>query len=542
MATSKKYDVTHTAFNIGYKNHKEVKFKYLTGLKIQKFRSLKDRYLPLGKCITVITGKNGTMKSSLLGLIAHPFSSPNNAKDLYNQDLKTDMRNVFRLSLEKDSEEYIYYLEALTTNDEILSEPIRVYPRPEENRHRVTVGGTNEAGSGNFALNTSMITLSRLYPMINTESHVIEANLSEYEKRTISREYELIMQRSAFNQFETVSDQKIKNTCGPKNTYYDFNSISSGEDNLGSILYKLLAFERAKTNENCLQGILCIDEFEASLHPVVQTQFFDFLLKWSKKNHVQIVMTTHSLYLMYHCLSLQQHPHYEDNAISIVNISTMQVGRDNNFRFISNPDYKTIYKELTYVSPDEAPPYKVNVICEDNEAKNVLTKLLGRTVTKHINIITNISGNEGSSWSGLVSLAKNGSALLEDSVILLDADAGAYNVPFQRITKLFDADSLPIEKRIVKYVNSLGGDEPLFHDQEISAFRSKLGQYGIDPTTVKTQKTKIYKDWKDQNKRFFQRALHYYLKDNEEAFRDCRNTILSMINELRIKKGLESLK
>lgn len=541
MVKSKKYDISRSAFNIGYKNHKDVKFKYLTGIKIQRFRSLQDRHLPMGKYITVLTGKNGTMKSSLLGLIAHPFSSPNNAKDLYNQDLKTDMRNVFRLSLEKDTEEYIYYLEALTSNDKILSEPIRVYPRLEENRHRVTVGGTNEAGSGNFALNTSMITLSRLYPMIDTESHVIEANLSEDERTAISRDYEIIMQRSAFNQFETVSDQKIKNTCGPKNTYYDFNSISSGEDNLGSILYKLLAFERAKTDEDCLQGILCIDEFEASLHPVVQTQFFDFLLGWSKKNHVQIVMTTHSLYLMYHCLSLQQHPHYEDNAISIVNISTMQVGRDNNFRFIANPDYKTIYKELTYVSPNEAPPYKVNVICEDSEAKNILTKLLGAGVTKHINIITDISGNEGSSWASLVSLAKNGVALLEDSVIVLDADAGTYRVPFPRITKLYDAEALPIEKRVVKYVDSLGGDEHLFKDQEISAFRAQLCQCGIDLKNIGTQKTKIYKNWKDQNKRFFQRALSCYLKDNQEAFSDCRDTILTMINDLRTKKGLEPI-
>lgn len=54
------------------------------------------------------------MKSSILGLVAHPFSSPNNAKDMYGKDLKTSIQDVFRLSLEKDKDEYIYYLQGIT--------------------------------------------------------------------------------------------------------------------------------------------------------------------------------------------------------------------------------------------------------------------------------------------------------------------------------------------------------------------------------------------------------------------------------------------
>lgn len=70
---SKKYDTSKTAETLGYSNNKDVKFKYITGIYIQNFRSLKNRTLKLGKYMTVITGKNGTMKSSLMGLIAHPF-------------------------------------------------------------------------------------------------------------------------------------------------------------------------------------------------------------------------------------------------------------------------------------------------------------------------------------------------------------------------------------------------------------------------------------------------------------------------------------
>ena len=66
------------------------------------------------------------MKSSLMGLITHPFSSPNSAKDLHGKPLKTDMRTVFRLSLDKDTDEYIYYLKALTKEEP--SEPKETTP------------------------------------------------------------------------------------------------------------------------------------------------------------------------------------------------------------------------------------------------------------------------------------------------------------------------------------------------------------------------------------------------------------------------------
>lgn len=539
---SKKYDVSKTAEALGYSNNKDVKFKYITGIHIDKFRSLQNRDLTLGKYITVITGKNGTMKSSMLGLIAHPFSSPNNAKDFYENDLKTDMRDVFKLSMEKDDRKYIYYIKALTSKNEELFEPVRLYRRPTEKRHRVTVGRNNEEGRGNFSLNTSIINLSRIYPMIETDSHVIDVTLSNEEKEKVSNDYMNIMQREAFKNFETVTDTKIKNTCGPKDAYYDFNSISSGEDNLGAILYKLLAFERAKSAENdCLQGLICIDEFEASLHPVAQVRFFNFLLHWAKINHMQIVITTHSLYLIYHCLALQNNSHYEPDSIIINNISTMQVGRDNNYNFMKNPDYKTIYRELTYLNPDETPPYKVNVICEDKEASSVIKKLLGSKITKNIAIITDISGTNGSPWKGLVSLAKNGQRLLEDSIIVLDGDvdeSSFNNLSFNYIMKLYDPDNLCIEKRIIYFISQLNGDESIFADKEKNSFMADIEDYNIDLKHIKTQDVRNYKKWRNGNARFYQKALSLYLKEKKSDFAECKNQMLKMINDRRCTQGL----
>jgi len=541
---SKKYDTSKTAEALGYLNNKDVKFKYITGLYIQNFRSLKNRTLKLGKYMTVITGKNGTMKSSLMGLITHPFSSPNSAKDLHGKPLKTDMRTVFRLSLDKDTDEYIYYLKALTNKNEELSEPVRVYRREEEKRHRITVSATNESGRGNFALNTSMINLSRLYPMIETDSHVVPDDLSNEEKQKISRDYYDIMQREAFAKFESVTDKKNKNTCGPKDTYYDFSSISSGEDNLGSILYKLIAFKRASTNEDCLQGLICIDEFEASLHPVTQNRFFDFLLKWCKQNKIQIIITTHSLYLIYHCLSLQQSDNYEKDSISITNISTMQVGSDHNYNFIPNPDYKTIYRELTYVNPEEAPPYKVNIICEDEEAKHLIKKILGTKISRQIEVITNISGTNGIPCTGLISLAKNGSRLLDDSIIILDADVpeSSYSrLSFKYITKLYEPNNYCIERAVVNYILNCDDSEPLFSEIELSAVKAQFSDCRINPQDIASQSISRFKDWHNTHKRFYAKALSAFLKDNKSGFDQFKKAVLKMINEKRANKGLSPI-
>lgn len=65
-----------TAKELGYNSNKDVKFKQIKGIHISNFRTLVDRDIELGENVTIISGKNGTMKSCILGLIAHPFSSP----------------------------------------------------------------------------------------------------------------------------------------------------------------------------------------------------------------------------------------------------------------------------------------------------------------------------------------------------------------------------------------------------------------------------------------------------------------------------------
>lgn len=545
-----KIDRSQTATTLGYPDYKSIKFQYITGIHIDKFRSLVNRDIKLGKYLTLITGKNGTMKSSILGLIAHPFSSPNAAEDMYGNELKTRHSDVFKLSKEKDKENYIYYLQAITDDDKRLSEPIRMYFNKKEERHRVTVGIDNQKGMGNFSLNTSYLNLKRLFPILETNAKKANITISREDQTKIARAYEKIMQRSAYSSSEAISDSKSKNTLGPSDSYYDFSAISSGEDNLGFILSKMMAFERFKTEGDSLQGLLCIDEIEASLHPIAQIKLIRYLKEWSKKHHMQTIVTTHSLFLVDYCLKLQEENPDALDEVVINNISTQQVGDDHNFNIMINPDFKTIYKELTFTDTSESSElYKVNLICEDSIAAEALKKIIKkRNIIKNIDFITDVSGTEGSPWKGLVSLAKNGRKLLDDSIIVLDPDVPEgeitrLNFPF--ILKIPDINSKAfcLERQIVNYLYHLDGSHELFKDKEKDFIISEFTNHGIFSDNIDSGNisSDLFKKWVSKNKTYYSKVLTQYIKENKDVYSEFANHLLMLINQKRAKKALPPL-
>lgn len=548
-------EIGKTAKNSGYSDNKNILFKKIDSIYIKSFRSLRERKIILGQNMTLISGKNGTMKSSMLGLIAHPFSSPNNAKDIFDKSLKTSMSDVFKMSLEKDNTAYRYYLNATTIDDICISEPIRMYPRPKEGRHRITVSTSNKSGDGNFSLNTAYINLKRLFPIIDTKADVMtEYKFSDEEKTKISEAYMRIMTRDSFSDFDCVSDYKEKNTLGPKNASYDFRSISSGEDNLGNILMKILAFEKNKSEHSALQGVFCIDELEASLHPVALLNLFDFLLSWSEKNYIQIVATTHSLYLLDHALKLQNKHESFKSKIAINIISTILVGCDNNYKVINNPSYKDAYKELTLREYDEEQLYKVNILCEDDIAKKLIKLIIAkRSILNNIELISDVSGGIGTAKSALISLGKNGYRLLEDAIIIVDPDVSvkeitpvlAKNIDILILPSLYKNTKnigLALEKEIIKFIFKLDGSHEVFSNMEKIAILNTFYRYNIFKDHI-TPDANIqpFKNWCEAHTREFNIFLKAYFIENQNLFIEFKNQLICFINKKRDAKGLPLL-
>ena len=494
---------TKAAADFGYENNKDVVIEKIEKIVIEKFRTIENQEIILGDNLTIISGKNGTMKSSILGLIAHPFSSPNEAVDSFGVNLKTDMKDVFYLSLEKDKEIYRYNLVLKTDKNEYISEPIRVYPRPSEKRHRVTVGKDNTKGLGNFSLNTAYINLKRVYPIVETQAESNNSSLDPEEKKFIAEGYYKMLQREDFSEPVMVEEKRRKNTFGPSPTAaYDFKSISSGEDNIGYILNKMYAFIKYHSEERKLQGILCIDEVEASLHPIAQKCFLEYLLDWSKKYHIQVVVTTHSLFFI-QCSLERQEKEKNKNTIAINMISTAFVS-NNHYRVIHNPTYPVAYKELTLDNLNELmESYRIDVLCEDNIAEYFLKTIISsRAIRSRLNFMHDmIYEHKGTSCDTYKALMRNGEKLLENAIVVFDSDVDVSkvkkNVSFLKLPSYY---GMPLEKELVKYIHELDGDDKFFQkfEKERQSFLRDFGKYNITNYEVEQMKqdnVSKYKNW-----------------------------------------------
>lgn len=539
----------HNRAFYGYENNKDIPIASIDKIEIEKFRSLSSRELKLGKHLTIISGKNGTMKTTLMGLIAHPFS--NNTKDAFGAPLKTNLGDVFKLSKKYD-DEYSYDVCFTSTKNEKIKETVKIDVVGD--RHRIVVSGHGK-GDGNFIFNTSFHNLGRLNPIVETSANEKEnITLTNEEQQELIKFYGYVFVSSNHEEFLAVSDDKKKKTFGPtgEKATYDFNSISSGEDNIGSIFNKLVAFERAGNN-----GILCIDEIEASLHPSAQVNMINYLYKWAKDKGVQVVLTTHSLHIIQN-IYLNKDKELDENDIVINFISYSQAGSDKNNVIISNPEYSLAYQELTLSKPEDVTEkHKATVYCEDKIAKHVLRSLLGQKICNLVSIEHNLDADEvnnGTSKHHLISLCKNFPKIIKqsNSFVVLDGDVQDNEVAEIEDKSLFlrlpDPDKYAIEKRILIYLLSLEPNNQIFTKIGMLQDRIKqdlIQECRINPPEVKTIKrisAKSCKKWAKLDKKIFKQCITQYCRDLPvETKNEFKTNFLECLNQANARLGLPKI-
>jgi len=482
---------------LGHSNNKEIPIRSILGIRIERFRSFRGQSLVMGEHVTVLSGRNGTMKTSLMGLLAHPFSSE--AKDAFGSVLKTTLQEVFKLSPEFDKENYLYDLVLHTGADETLSEPVSIYRVQENtNRHRVVVSGA-EKGDGNFAYNTSFLNLKRLFPLVDTKAVPAtdgSFDLSIPEAADLKDFYETVFPSSNYEAFVPVHQKQVKTTfaLAGASAKYNWQAISSGEDNLGAIFNRLLGFQRAFVKGQATgNGILCIDEFESSLHPVAQMRLLDYLYQWSTRYKVQVVISTHSLHLIQH-LYLKHAPNLSASRI-VVNFISKSNATQGNFPILQNPSYDLAYKELTLTSPAKVDAArKVKVFCEDEYAIHFAKRLIkSQDVLRAVEFHSSLDpggGNPGTSWPTLRSMCIQFPLLLQGSLALFDADVGASQLAKIKDARLYltlpDGDSLAIERRVIVYILGMGNDDPFFEkfNQEQESFLAEFKAANIKSLNI----------------------------------------------------------
>lgn len=309
----------------------------ITKLIIKQFRRLRNQTIPIGPHITLIAGQNGTSKSTLLGLIAHPFSCKKDTNSVYvrhygnidldsirtinNKKFESDYTQMFRFSNIHDipgDHEYSICIEGPDLIDaqklRDFGIPIKSKPRnATKQKIRLVAGKTHEKGEGNFPHPIIYLGLGRLAPLAECRNFQMEHNktiLASDEEEWLHRTNQKILQLNERPVGIGIINSGLPGKGSfPASSYEAYNpsTYSAGQDNLGQILIAILSFKRLKNQlgEKYAGGILFVDELDAALFPAAQKTLLEVLAQESQKLSLQIIATTHSLTMIGHTFHSQ---------------------------------------------------------------------------------------------------------------------------------------------------------------------------------------------------------------------------------------------
>jgi len=351
-------------------------------MKINDFKHLHNIEVHLGRAVTVVCGLNATGKSTILSLLGH--SAKDVSITLLGKKFETVYQDIMKAKYDletKNSRCVEFTICDNTFENDVETFWYRAYwnyeDKPNRRRYRVlpvrTLTGKKDK---KYDCPSLYMGLSRLYPVGESRSAKIEdfvLNRTQEDSEYIKTNHVNILSMghlvSDLNEssVSSINAGIRKKTYGLEMPTYGAMCNSAGQDNVSQILAALRSFEKLKISkgDKWNGGLLLIDELDATLFPVTQLNLFDFLLSEAKRIGLQIVLTTHSLYLLnYICEKTDNNVEDRNNDIETIFLTNAT----RNVTSERNPSYSYIKTQLTNtgaVSRQE----KIRIIAEDAEAQ-----------------------------------------------------------------------------------------------------------------------------------------------------------------------------
>lgn len=435
----------------------------LKKLKIEKFRALDNVEIEFGDHITVVCGKNGTSKSSILGIAAQIFSFE---KDYVNDkaisfhqiaggEFKSRYREHFRISDRFDVAGSMtvnielfdgYTNQAATAKLELMKRGKS--PRPVVRNNRTATGNT----SRNFTHPVIFLSLKRLYPIADRDYKVIDFEyLQKHKQDFIGFTNELLNRNSSL---ATGTEGTISSAVAHGDNY-DQESVSAGEDNAGQIILALMSFRKLKEEyPDYKGGLLLIDEADAGLFPTAQVNLLKMLDRECKSLNLQVVMTSHSPTLIEYAFEQGQKFRKKFKTVYLSNtFGHVQVMQDWSWAQIS-ADINT----KTVATPSGTYFPSVNIYFEDKEASDFFSALMSRQPIKKFTAPMSDITLGCSNYLQLIQ--KRVPEFSERSVVCLDADQTQQIEGKKFNTVVLLPGNLPPDQLIFEYLYNL----PASHD------------------------------------------------------------------------------
>lgn len=366
----------------------------ISKLSIVQYRKLKGLDLDFCPGVNIISGTNGTCKSSVLHMISNAYKR---AKQSANPRMLDGacVSTIARINAGMNCK-----IESLVRGDKKYRDPARgivgtLFTINYENglalnfrRHR-SEQNFRFAVKPNYAPGTHeklpempviYLGLPRLLPRGELADDVATRRVGKQLPVEYSNELADLYKRLTRIEMgakHVVSNVASLKCCEEFETTVqgvDSNTISSGEDNVLCILRALVSlryyYEKLSAKTGLTESVLLIDELDATLHPSLQIELCELLRKYAKDYKIQVVCTTHSLALLEDVLTKG------DKVIYFIDDF-------NHISMMPDPDIFKIRMHLKNCTRrDLYEGRKIPVLAEDDEARVVLEALFDRIFSR----------------------------------------------------------------------------------------------------------------------------------------------------------------
>ncbi|MBP6018770.1 MAG: AAA family ATPase [Burkholderiaceae bacterium] len=518
----------------------KIKITKLKKLHIKKFRALENLHINIGDRLTIISGKNGTSKSSILGIAAQVFtfrknyiteqSIPN--LTITGKKFESLPEEHFRLSdkfdppKSMDVDFFLYdgYSEKETqANLELMTRTgnsKKTTPRPQV-RGNTTI--ENKQTSRSFTHPVIYLSLNRLMPI------ALRGNYETIDYKYIDKNKQefLALSNKLLNKISihtTSTHGHIQSTVAHADNY-DHDSVSTGEDNAGQIIMAIMSFKKLKEDlgTEYKGGMLLIDEADAGLFPAAQLSLIEILREKAGELNLQIIITTHSPTIIERVYDLNsKHQSYYKNVYLTDSFGGITIKEDWGWIKI----YSDIHLKTTSISKEISIP-KINIYFEDQEGCDFFNHLLNlNRIKKHFNILNDISLGCGN----YINLVKNGVfEFSKHSIIILDGDVE--NTESLKTIVLLPSRLAP-DQLIFEYLYNLPADDIYWTNEKgfTKAIFNKISQdlrshLQISSEKINVEEILIYK--KEQSTNSTKKTRDFFKNFYKE------NDILIMVKSRR---------
>jgi predicted ATPase len=533
----------------------------VTCLKIDSFRRFHDIEIQLGEHVTLIAGENGTAKSTLLGMLAQPFSfgylqGKSHGKadmssytdnyhglilsdyiDLTGKNFSYDCDDIFRLSRKHDNVRNKYQYETvldgvpLSENSPLMHSNLltknRIRKTDKGVRFVTGPGTSHKRGEGNYPHPVIYLGLNRLWPLAESkECSFTGENLSKDEMDWYVDKYNEVLCLEEYDNEARYMDTLEKGKAiTPESKDYDGESCSAGQDNLGRILTAILSFRNLKESlgSEYRGGLLLIDEADATLHPSAQVRLLELLCKATEELSLQIIGTTHSLTLLekaYKSVSRQQtnviYLSRCDGSVVVEPFDSYEQIRDH-LHLESTP----LIKRRTR---------KVSVIFEDEVGKAMFHQICGSKLRNYITV-KDLNSIGAGDMKRFASLSKS-IPVLSDVIFVVDGDMiNEWRKPPRNLITL-PGYARP-ETLIFRHLYNMTESNPFWKSVNttysrrvaITKYRPKSIEKGDEKQWVKTWYQKQSRYWGRENKKVFKS----WVQDNKGECLDFCNKFIRLL-------------